>query len=110
MAFTLVGPDHFPSAAYALLDPDMGVGPVHVAAEGAGPSDGFTGYRFFMGDPAAGRWGDYGAAVPRPGPIWIASEYVGQACSFAIYNIDRTCEGTRTQFANWGTRISRITP
>ena len=74
------------------------------------PSDGFTEYRFFMGDPAAGRWGDYGAAVARPGSIWIASEYVGQACSFAIYNIDRTCEGTRTQFANWGTRISRITP
>ncbi len=110
MAFTLVGPDHFPSAAYALLDPSTGVGAVHVAAEGAGPSDGFTGYRFFVGDPAVARWGDYGAAVARPGSIWIASEYVGQTCSYAIFNLDSTCGGTRTQFANWGTRISRITP
>jgi hypothetical protein len=110
MAFTLVGPDHFPSAAYALLDPETGVGPVHVAAEGAGPSDGFTGYRFFVGDPAVARWGDYGAAVARPGSIWIASEYVGQTCSFPVFLLDSTCGGTRTQFANWGTRISRITP
>ena len=112
MAFTLVGPGRFPSAAYALLDPGSGAGPVHVAADGAGPSDGFTGYRFFMGDsrtPVA-RWGDYGAAVARPGSVWIASEYVGQTCSFGNFNLDRTCGGTRTTFANWATRISRITP
>ncbi|MDP9341646.1 MAG: hypothetical protein M3Q23_05985, partial [Actinomycetota bacterium] len=114
VAFTLLGPDHYPSAAYALLDPETGVGPVHVAAEGVGPSDGFTGYRFFVGGqsgvPAVARWGDYGAAVARPGSIWIASEYVGQTCTYPIFLLDDTCGGTRTQFANWGTRISRIQP
>jgi hypothetical protein len=111
VAFTFVGPDHFPSAAYALLDATTGAGPVHVAAEGAGPSDGFTGYRFFGdGDTAVARWGDYGAAVARPGTIWLASEYIGSTCSYAWYAQDPTCEGTRTQFANWGTRVSRIVP
>jgi len=110
LAFTLVGPEHYPSAAYALVDAVRGVGAVHVAAEGAGPSDGFTGYRFFEGDPAVERWGDYGAAVARPGSIWIASEYVAQACPYVVFFLDSTCQGTRTQFANWGTRISRITP
>jgi len=110
VAFTLVGPDQYPGAAYALLDVTSGAGPVHVAAEGLGPSDGFTGYRFFGADPAVGRWGDYGAAVARPGAIWVASEYVAQTCPYVVYSQDPTCSGTRTQFANWGTRVSRIVP
>ena len=44
MAFTLVGEDDFPSAAYAAIDA-TGVGPIHIAAAGLGPQDGFTGYK-----------------------------------------------------------------
>ena len=51
MALTKVGPHDFPSAAYATFDVRSGVGPVHVAAAGAGPSDGFTGYVAYVGSP-----------------------------------------------------------
>jgi hypothetical protein len=36
MAFTLVGADYYPSAAYASLDDKIGAGSIHVAASGAG--------------------------------------------------------------------------
>jgi hypothetical protein len=38
ISFTLVGADHYPSAAYAGLDLKSGAGPVRVAAEGKGVS------------------------------------------------------------------------
>jgi hypothetical protein len=110
MAFTLVGSDYYPSAGYATID-SSGVGPVHVAAAGQGPDDGFTNYKLF-GDPQGTtrpRWGDYGAAVPVDGNVWIASEYIGQSCSFSTYlNTNFRCGNTRTALANWGTRISEV--
>lgn len=114
MAFTLLGPDNFPSAAYAYLNAGEageggGIQGIHIAAAGAGPDDGFTGYEFFNApNPIRTRWGDYGAAVAVGGSIWIASEYIGQTCTFAQYLSDFTCGHTRSALANWDTRISRV--
>jgi hypothetical protein len=115
MAFTLVGGDHFPSAAYVTLRDGRVTGDVHVAGEGAGPEDSFCEYVVFNcagTDPPSirPRWGDYGAAVPVGNSIWIASEWTGQTCTFETYLTDTTCGGTRTALANWSTRISLVTP
>jgi hypothetical protein len=107
MAFTLVGRDHFPSAAYVGVDAKIGAGDIHVVAEGVGPEDGFTEYRPFSTRP---RWGDYGAAAVDGNSIWIASEYIAQTCTLAQYEITPfgQCGGTRTSGVNWATRISEI--
>ena len=115
MAFTLTGPNNFPSAAYASIDAQSGVGPIHIAAAGKGPQDGFSGYKVFgtNGVPRP-RWGDYGAAVPVGNSVWIASEYIGQTCTYAqfIQNTPASplfsCNMTRTALGNWGTRISQV--
>ena len=111
MAFTLVGTDYYPSSGYAMVD-STGVGAVHVAAAGQGPQDGFTEYKFFgpvTFGVARPRWGDYGAAVPMGSDVWIASEYIGQSCSFSDWlRTNFRCGDTRTALANWDTRISEI--
>jgi hypothetical protein len=123
MAFTLVGDDYYPSAAYASIDDKVGVGGIHIAALGAGPDDGFTLYPP-LANPARGRWGDYGAAVLDGKSIWIASEYIAQTCTYDQYigtpgadgNYGRLangfglCNNTRGSSANWSTRISKVTP
>jgi hypothetical protein len=110
MAFTVVATDRFPSAGYALMT-SAGLGDVHVAQAGAGPADGFSGYIYEnLPNPARPRWGDYGAAAVVGNQVWIASEYIGQTCSFKTYKGDFTCGGTRTALANWDTRISLINP
>jgi hypothetical protein len=94
--FTLVGPNFFPSAAYASIDLAAGAGDVHIAASGTAPEDGFTGYTAFGGSRIA-RWGDYSAAsVDEFGNFWLATEFIPNA--------------PRTQLANWGSFISTITP
>ena len=81
-------------AAYAPVDAVNGAGDIQVAGPGAGPEDGFTGYKFFGGDGVA-RWGDYSAAVAAPnGSIWMAVEYVPNL--------------PRSEFANWGTFVSNV--
>ena len=111
MAFTLLGRDFFPSAAFASIDAS-GVGAVQLAAQGAGPADGFSGYAIFNApNPARPRWGDYGAAVADGSNIWIASEYIGQTCDLSTYlATGGSCGGTRSALANWDTRISEISP
>ena len=111
MAFTVVGPNRFPSSGYALIT-SHGVGDVHVAKAGAGPADGFSGYIFEnLPNPARPRWGDYGAAAVVGNKIWIASEYIGQTCDLATFEATNfRCGNTRTALANWDTRISLITP
>jgi hypothetical protein len=110
MAFTLVGRDFYPSAGWAPIDAS-GVGDVHIVSPGLGPSDGFTSYRAFVGNPPRTRWGDYGAAVVDGASIWIASETIEQTCTFSQYVATRfTCGNTRTSLANWATRISKVTP
>jgi hypothetical protein len=111
IAMTLMGPGYYPSAAYASID-KTGAGAIQIAAAGLGPQDGFTNYAAFVGDPPRERWGDYGAAVADGKNVWIASEYIGQTCTLAQYLTGAigSCGGTRSSLANWGTRISQITP
>jgi len=112
MAFTLLGTNDYPSAAYASIDAVVGVGDIHIAAAGVGPGDGFTDYKVFGIPPGTTRprWGDYGAAVPDGNSMWIASEYIGQTCTLAQYESAPfgSCGGTRTALANWDTRISHL--
>jgi hypothetical protein len=111
MAFTVVGADYYPSAGYASIDAKVGVGDVHIAKAGLGPDDGFTSYKFYVGDPPRTRWGDYGGAVADGNTMWIASEYIGQTCTLAQYESPPfgSCGGTRTTLGNWDTRISELT-
>ena len=108
MAFTVVGPDYYPSAAY--YDLTGGDGNIHIAGAGQGPEDGFTGYKKFGGGGSS-RWGDYTAAVAGPdGSIWMAAEYIGQSCTDAQFAADTTCGGTRSFYANWGTYVYNVQP
>jgi hypothetical protein len=110
IAFTLTGDTDFPSAAYAALDAQVGMGDVSVAAAGVGPWDGFTSYvAFGSGRP---RWGDYGATSVIGGTIYTASEYVAQTCTYADYIVipRGECGGSRAPLGNWSTHISAITP
>jgi hypothetical protein len=96
IAFTLVGPDYFPSAAFVTLDLLNAPSSVQIASAGAAPEDGFTGYPPSPSAPVA-RWGDYSsAAVSEDGSIWMTTEYIP--------------DGPRTTAANWGTYIWRLVP
>ena len=111
VAFTLVGPGDYPSAAYAGFDSKAGVGTIHIAQAGVGPDDGFTNYAAAFGiDPPRTRWGDYGAAVVDGSSIWVASEYIGQTCNYTqfIASPFGRCGGTRSGLANWDTRITKV--
>jgi hypothetical protein len=93
ISFTLVGPDFFPSAAFATLDAASGAGDIQIAALGALPDDGFSG----LGGARVGRWGDYSSAVAdENGNVWLATEY--------IPNLPRTVN------ANWGTFVTEVSP
>jgi hypothetical protein len=108
IGITLAGVDHYPSPAYIDISAAGTVGSVKVIVNGAGPEDGFSGYRIFGDRP---RWGDYGAsAVDASGRLWVANEWIGQSCTFAQYAAAPLgqCGGTRTALANWSTRITRI--
>jgi len=111
MAFTVVGSDFYPSAGYATISAS-GIGPIHIAAAGQGPQDGFSGYKLYGNTPgvARPRWGDYGAAVAVGNQVWLASEYIGQSCTFSQYKASNfRCGNTRTALGNWGTRVSLVT-
>jgi hypothetical protein len=118
MAMTLVGEDHYPSAADIRVDLGGAHGPIFVPGRGVGVQDGFTEYKFFgpfadqPGVPRP-RWGDYGAADEDGGSIWIGSEYIGQRCTFEEYINSvpfGSCGATRRALGNWYTRISHVTP
>lgn len=96
IAFTLTGPDYYPSAAWAPLSLS-GVGPtIYVTAPGAAPSDDFTSLKAYQGT-GSGRWGDYSAAFSdTSGNIWMGDEYISGV--------------ERTPFANWATFLSEVTP
>ena len=111
MSFTLVGADHYPSAAYTSMDAKIGAGDIHVVAEGVGPDDSFTGYNPQSAFGNRSRWGDYGAAVSDGTSLWIASEYIAQTCNLSTYvSSGFSCGNTRTALANWATRISKLNP
>jgi len=93
IVFTLVGPNDYPSAAFAPVN-NTTVGPVQIARAGNEPEDGFTGYPEFGGNGVA-RWGDYsGAAIDTDGIAYLATEY--------------TPDIARTELANWSTYIIRL--
>src|SRR2546422_6485855 len=97
MAFTFVGPNDFPSAAYSTVDAASGAGSIHIAGAGTAPEDGFSGYHFFGSPNRTARWGDYSAAsADSAGNIWMGTEY--------IPNLPRSL------IANWGSFISQVTP
>jgi hypothetical protein len=108
ISFTLTGRRYFPSASYAFFPPTRST-PIHVAAAGVGPQDGFTEYG---SDPAIGptppRWGDYGAGVAVGNSIWFGTEYIAQRCTLSQFLKDPTCNATRGPLTNWATRISRV--
>jgi hypothetical protein len=110
IAFSLSGPDYFPSAAYAPISRKGHVGQIRLAGAGIGPADGASGYNFFQApQPGIVRWGDYSAAVADgEGNLWFAAEYEGQSCTDAEFAADPTCGGTRDVFANWGTFIGML--
>ena len=130
MAFTATGDTLNPSAAYASIDAQVGVGPWNVVPGGAGaaPDDGFSGYKAQrFPNPIRSRWGDYGAAAVDGNSVWIASEYIAHSCAYTEWggpfftggsgdNLLGTCGGAdhgpgpRTALANWSTRISKLTP
>ena len=104
IAFTLVGPDFFPSTAYASIDAVNGVGDIHIAAAGQGAEDGFSGYDNPKGVLSGGdvaRWGDYTAAVADGDTVFFATEYIAHPAT------DLT---TRTLLANWATFVAHVTP
>lgn len=106
IGFTRVGPNLFPSAGYASLDALAGAGPVAMAAQGNSPQDGFTQYT------SRPRWGDYGAAAVSGSSVYLANQYIQQGpCTRAEFIASNfSCGGTRTELANWSTRVSKLTP
>jgi hypothetical protein len=130
MAFTAVGDDLNPSAAYAPIDALAGLGDWNVVDGGTGAAadDGFSGYKAQnFPNPIRPRWGDYGAAAVDGNSVWIASEYIGHSCNYTDWggpfftggtgdNLLGTCGGAshgpggRSALANWSTRISKLTP
>ncbi|HYZ86352.1 MAG TPA: hypothetical protein VE621_18205, partial [Bryobacteraceae bacterium] len=92
ISVTLVGPDHFPSAALVPISISSSSATLQLVAAGAAPQDGFTGYNGF---PA--RWGDYSAAfAAADGSVWLGMQFIPAA--------------PRTEAANWGTYITRYAP
>lgn len=99
IAVTLTGPNYYPSAALIPFQTFNTPTTIEIAAPGALPEDGFTGY---MAIPASdgsstARWGDYNTAVAASdGSIWAVVEYIGNF--------------PRTTYANWNTYIMQIQP
>ena len=127
VAVTVVGAAIFPSAGYAAIDAQAGMGDVKIVASGQATDDGFTSYKSQVGNPPRTRWGDYGAAAVDGNSIWIASEYIAHACDYTMWggrffgastgdNKLGTCAaspgaaGPRTALGNWSTRITKLTP
>jgi hypothetical protein len=96
IAVTLVGSAWYPSAAVIPFQTSSVPATVEIAALGAFPEDGFSGYPIGGGDGVA-RWGDYNAAVvASDSSIWMAVEYIGNY--------------PRTTYANWNTYVIHVQP
>jgi hypothetical protein len=110
IGFTRVGENLFPSYGYASIDDKIGVGDVHMIREGQSTQDGFTEYPPIGGNRP--RWGDYGAAAVDGKSIYIAGQYIEQPpCTLTDFiNTNFTCFGFRSVFANWTTRVTKLTP
>jgi hypothetical protein len=90
MVFSMSGPTHYPSAAYASLAPGASSFSVPtIAAFGTGP----------YVPSSRSRWGDYSWAAldPSGNSFWFSTEYIPPQAS-------QTQSGTR----NWGTRVLHV--
>jgi hypothetical protein len=97
IAFSIVGEDFFPSAAYSLIDAVNGAGPIVISGPGVAPDDGFSGYAPFATRGTA-RWGDYSAAVSDEfGNIWMGTEMIPVNPPLILAG-------------NWGTFITAVVP
>jgi hypothetical protein len=134
MAFTLVGPTKYASAADVRFNNSGPVGTIFQTAPGLGLQDGFSEYKYYSpfapgpngeAPPPRPRWGDYGAADEDNGTIWIASEEIHNNCDFNTWvatsghcgpEPDRSpVPGVgqpekRRLLGNWNTHIARIAP
>lgn len=95
---TLIGPDYYPSPVVIPFTLASTGPSVQIAADGAGPEDGFSGYPDIgFTQQGTARWGDSSSAVVAPdGSVWLATEYIPG--------------GARTLLANWGTYLVRYRP
>jgi hypothetical protein len=100
IVFTLTGNDYFPSVAYTTISDGATPLVVHIAGNGAGPEDGFTGYPQYGGNGVA-RWGDYSAATWDGERVWFAGEYIPKDCEVNAL----PCRET---LMNWGTFVGSI--
>ncbi len=90
MNFAISGTTRYPSTAYVEFNGAKGpVGPIRIAAHGAGPLDDFTCYPPFSSGQC--RYGDYSMAQYFRGKIYMASEYVAPQ--------------PRDVLSNWSTRV-----
>jgi hypothetical protein len=102
IAFSVTGPDFWPSAAFVRFDAKRGPGDVEVAGAGAAPLDDFSGYARKAGrQQGPARFGDYSAALVDGTTLWMSNEWVPVSCTSV------TCAG-RDRRTNWGTFFSRI--
>lgn len=111
IGFSVIGTDYYPSTGYVTLDHDGRVGPVRIAAAGAGVSDTFSDYVVYAGSGLGSkRWGDYGAAVSDGRNIWIGGEYIAHSCTLTEYLAIPfgSCNATRRSLGNWATSLTRI--
>ncbi len=111
MTFARSGATVYPSPAYIPIDASGLASTATVPVEGNSSDDGFTGYKPYSN--GTGRWGDYSQAVTDSnGSVWLAQEYIAaQPCDPRANNKAGSpgC-AQRTVLANWGTRITNVTP
>ena len=94
LAFSVYGPDYYPSVAYAPVD-ETGVGNVVIVAAGSRSLDDYDGYAYFGATNRVARFGDYSAAVTTgDGDYWIAGEYQPDTA--------------RTLMASWATHLAHL--
>jgi hypothetical protein len=115
MDFTLSGHNYYPTQGYIPWSPTGPTTGIAVTVPGAAPLDDFCQYNFFncaqTPTPLARpRYGDYSWATFMNGDVYIANEAVASRCTFAQFNNDLTCGGTRAPLSNWSTRISVVRP
>jgi hypothetical protein len=97
LAFSLMGPNDYPSAAQIAIDAAGVSGNIEIVRAGFRPEDGFTCYVAEVGPGALCRWGDYSASVGTPeGTVYSAAEFIG--------------DNSRTFFANWSTFVWPVNP
>lgn len=98
MAFSLIGPDYYPSAAMVRFNAHSGPqGSISVVGAGVAPYASFG----VVPGASAGRWGDYSAVSDDNNNVWGAAEYIPVASFGAASN---------GGLANWGTFVWRYKP